>query len=93
LEHQSLKEDDQGSVPNNSELPEHLNDLYCRSKSAVGSENERQLADFLIEFQDLFSSGQNDLGNTSVTTHKIDVEGAIPIKQRARRLPIKQRDD
>ena len=47
LERQSLKEDDQGSVPNNNELPEHLNDLYCRSKSAVGSENERQLADFL----------------------------------------------
>ncbi len=88
-----MKEDDQGSVPNNSELPEHLNDLYCRSKSAVGSENERQLADFLFEFQDLFSSGQNDLDNTSVTTHKIDVEGAIPIKQRARRLPIKQRDE
>ena len=37
--------------------------------------------------------GSNDLGSTDITTHKIDVGEAKPIKQLARRLPIKQREE
>jgi hypothetical protein len=51
------------------------------------------LIELLKEFQDMFSSGPNDLCSTSITTHKIDVGEAIPVKQRPRRLPIKQREE
>jgi hypothetical protein len=67
-------------------------DLYRRSKTFIGEGHKTQLIELLKEFQDMFSSGPNDLGSTSITTHKIDVGEAIPVKQRPRRLPIKQRE-
>ena len=75
------------------ELPEHLVDLYHRSKTFIGEGYKTQLIELLKEFRDMFSSGPNDLGSTSITTHKIDVGEAIPVKQRPRRLPIKQREE
>ena len=47
----------------------------------------------LTNFQDVFSSGPDDFGSTDVTTHKIDVGDATPIKQPARRVPLKQREE
>lgn len=97
LEHQPSKEDDSATIHKDKggdrELPEHLVDLYRRSKTFIGEGHKTQLIELLKEFQDMFSSGPNDLGSTSITTHKIDVGEAIPVKQRPRRLPIKQREE
>ena len=41
----------------------------------------------------MFSSGPSDFGTTNVTKHKVDVGDATPIKQPARRVPLKQREE
>jgi hypothetical protein len=47
----------------------------------------------LTEFEDVLAKGPNDLGCTDLTTHKIEVGKATPIRQQPRRLPIKQREE
>ena len=58
------------------------------------SHHERQgLGSLLNEFSNIFSSGNEDLGRTSLVYHKIDTGEANPIKQAPRRLPFHQREE
>jgi hypothetical protein len=61
LEHQPSKEDDSATIHKDKggdrELPEHLVDLYRRSKTFIGEGHKTQLIELLKEFQDMFSSG------------------------------------
>ncbi|CAB4020150.1 Retrovirus-related Pol poly from transposon [Paramuricea clavata] len=93
LEHQPSKEEDSATIHKDKGGFVHLVDLYRRRKTFIGEGHKTQLIELLKEFQDMFSSGSNYLGSTSITTHKIDVGEAIPVKQRPRRLPIKQREE
>ena len=47
----------------------------------------------LVEFQDIFSSGQNGIGRTSRIYHKIKTGDHPPIRQQARRIPGHQRGE
>ena len=47
----------------------------------------------LVEFQDIFSSGQNDIGRTSRMYHKIKTRDHPPIRQQARCIPGHQREE
>ena len=90
---QQPSEGPEKSVQSAEKFPGHLVELYHRSKSCIGQEHEGQLIELLTNFQDVFSSGPDDFGSTDVTTHKIDVGDATPIKQPARRVPLKQREE
>ena len=46
-----------------------------------------------LEFQDIFSNGPHDLGQTGVTKHKTNTDDASLICQNPRRLPIAQREE
>ena len=59
FEHQSVDGDVKNDLPASYELPEHLGDLYSRSKASIGEENETKLAQLLAEFQDI-----------DITTHR-----------------------
>ena len=50
-------------------LPEHLKDLYLQSASGLTTDQEHQLRNLLLEFQDIFSSGPHDLSQTGVMKH------------------------
>ena len=41
----------------------------------------------------MFSHSKDDQGRTNVVNHKIDTGAALPIRQRARRLPVRQRGE
>ncbi len=57
------------------------------------SENEKGLLQKLLErFVHLFAEDDLDLGRTSTVKHKIDTEDAQPIRQRAYRVPLSQRN-
>ena len=43
-----------------------------------------QCIDFLTNFQDVFSMGDNDIGHCSTVKHRIDLQDDRPIKQRSR---------
>lgn len=48
-----------------------------------------QLRELLLEYRDIFSIAEGDLGRTTVTTHKIDTSEACLIRQPLRRA-VKQ---
>ena len=72
----------------NSELPEHLHDLFERSKQNLKSEEILALKSLLQEFAGLFSKDEFDIGTITAIEHKIDTGNATPIKQRMRRTPV-----
>ena len=53
----------------------------------------QELEALVSNFQDTFSTGRQDLGQTNVTYHQIDTGDAAPIKQAPRRLPIHRRKE
>jgi hypothetical protein len=48
-------------------------------------------SEFLREFEDLFSEGAHDLGQTNTVEHVINTGDAGPIKSAARRVPMQRR--
>ena len=72
-----------------AELPEHLTELYEAICQNVDDTDELStIRKLLIIFQDGFSKGKFDLGQTSVVEHAIDTGSSHPIKQRPRRTPV-----
>ena len=69
------------------ELPGHLKDLFQRSIEHLNAEEQVQLADLLIEYEDVFAQSEFDLGNFSDIVHTIDTGSSKPVKQRMRRTP------
>ena len=70
------------------QLPAHLTDLFDRSSKKLNETEKEALANLLIEFSDVFSTGDSDLGKFSVIKHKIDTGTARPIRQPMRRTPL-----
>ena len=54
------------------ELPPHIQDLYTRSVANL-HENERvSLKNLLVQYQDIFSRNDKDIGHTDIIQHTID---------------------
>ena len=58
------------------DVPDHLKDLFQRSRSCLDENDTNCLHELLVEFQDVFSKSSHDLDGTSVVTHGIDVGDA-----------------
>jgi hypothetical protein len=69
-------------------VPDHLRDLYERSKLNLSDEEQVQVAGFLREFEDVFAKNEYDLGNFTAVEHCIDTGEAKPIRQKMRRTPV-----
>lgn len=67
-------------------LPEHLS---CESLQGDGlnSDQQQQLRQFLMRWQHVFSSHEEDYGCTDVVTHHIPTGEAPPIRERYRPVP------
>ncbi len=75
------------------ELPSHLADLFERSSIGLDVHQKQQLHGLLCDFENLFSSGNRDLGRTNQVQHQIHTGEATPIRQPARRLPPIKREE
>jgi hypothetical protein len=62
--------------------------MYEEGSVELDAEESAQLKALLIEYQDVFSTSDIDMGRTGLIPHKIDTQGAHPIKQRLRRIPM-----
>ena len=71
-----------------AELPEHLVNLFDASKVNLAPEDQTKLKNLLIEFQDVFSKGDSDLGCFTEMKFKINTEDATPVKHKMRRTPL-----
>ena len=67
-------------------IPKHLQKLYEESVKDIPEEYHANVAALLIEYQDVFSTGDGDIGKTGVVKHRINTGNAPPIKQKPRRL-------
>ena len=72
--------------------PAHLLALYEQACQNCKSADQRQeLVDLLVEYADVFSSDDTDVGQTSLVQHSIPVEpGTAPIRQPPRRLGVEK---
>ena len=68
------------------ELPPHLFELYQESIKYLNEDQKKHLKEILIEFQDIFSKHNYDIGCTDLCTFSIDTGDHLPIKQAPRRL-------
>ena len=76
------------------ELPEHMKELYSESSKLLNFEEQSQLKNLLINYQNQFSKDSHDLGRCTLLEHHIDiVPGTRPIKQQPYRLPLAKRRD
>ncbi len=74
------------------EVPEYLADLLVRSSTHINKSEQEQFEQLLIEYQDVFSKSDDDLGCTNLIQHHINTLGADPIKQPFRRQPLGKRE-
>ena len=75
------------------EIPEHLVDLWERSSCKLTLLQKQELLKFLQKYAGVFATSSTDLGRTGIVKHRIDTGDARPIRQRPRRLPLKQREE
>ena len=71
-----------------TEIPSHLVDLYEKTSQGLNYEQKQKVANLLGRFKDSFSRDEWDLGLTHLTAHAIKTEGAAPVKQPPRRVPM-----
>ena len=70
------------------EIPEHLTNLFDKSKGELNEQEQTQLSELLCEFEDVFAKSEFDLGKFNTIQHGIDTGTNRPVKQRIRRTPL-----
>ena len=70
------------------DLPERLRPLWEGTSPDMDEETRTQLFDLLLEYEDIFATGEFDLGNFNAVKHEIDTGNAHPIKLGLRRTPV-----
>ena len=70
------------------EIPEHLTNLFDKSKGELNEQEQTQLSELLCEFEDVFAKSEFDLGKFNTIQHGIDTGTNRPVKQRIRRTPF-----
>ncbi|VDI12065.1 Hypothetical predicted protein [Mytilus galloprovincialis] len=69
-------------------IPEHLQDMFMKSKKNLSFDQSRELAKLLVQFQDIFAKNELDIGHFTKIKHRIDTGDAAPVKERLRRTPL-----
>ena len=76
------------NLDENLEIPAHLDKLYNKTTEGLDDYEKKRVAQLLCKFADSFSKDEWDLGLTHLTSHAIKTEGAPPVKQPPRRVPL-----
>lgn len=69
------------------EWSDKVNDLVSEIPLYVSEMDKNRLKKLLVEFKDIFSQNEDDLGRCSILQHKINTGDAVPVKQPLRRQP------
>ena len=78
-------------TPHANEVPAHLQDLYQQASSNCDTNQRDRLAALLVQYADVFSAHEADVGRTSLVKHSIPtLPGTRPIKQPPRRLGLEK---
>ena len=63
------------------EIPEHLVNLFEKSKKELTGQEQGHLKELLCEFEDVFARNEFDLGSFDAIEHGIDTGRGRPVKQ------------
>ena len=74
-------------------MPEYLKDLVARSTTELTADQADKARKLPTHYADVFSSGDLDLGRTSLVQHHIYTRDSPPIKQAPRRVPPAKREE
>ena len=88
-----ISQDEVNTKQDGSQLHRSLQELYDRSTEGLEYSEKRKLHALLLEYRDIFSKDDQDLGRTSITSHKIHTGASKPVRQLPRCLPISQVDE
>ncbi|KAK3889073.1 hypothetical protein Pcinc_006948 [Petrolisthes cinctipes] len=80
-------------VKEDDNLPDHIHDLFLRSCQCLDDSQVSPLRELLVQFADIFSTSDLDLGCTDMVEHSINTGDRLPIKQPARRMAPAQRQE
>ena len=80
-------------VATEAEVPGHLCDILQRAKSGVDDDAHPKILKLLSDYEDVFSTGDHDIGKTDRVKHSIHTTCPAPIRQRPRRPAIGERDE
>jgi hypothetical protein len=70
---QKVEVAEQGGQENGKqEIPEHLTNLFDKSKGGLNEQEQTQLSELLCEFEDVFAKSEFDLGKFNTIQHGID---------------------
>ena len=87
---QKVEVAEQGGQENGKrEIPEHLTNLFDKSKGELNGQEQTQLSELLCEFEDVFAKSEFDLGKFITIQHGIDTGTNRPVKQRIMRTPLR----
>ena len=78
--------------PSPTQTPD-VPDLFDWSEFSGSDEEKEKLSALLLEFSDVVATSNEDVGQTDLMAHKIDVDGTAPVKQPPRRLPFHKREE
>lgn len=73
-----------------SELPDHLKGMV-QGVADLDPDQTRLLCGLIKEFENIFMTPDGQLGRTGLVQHQIETNGARPIRQPPRRLPLRQK--
>ena len=73
------------STESNKEKEDLIKKLSAMTK--LEGEQKKQFENLLAQYPDLFAQHDNDLGHTTLVTHKIPLVDETPIKEKVRRIP------
>ena len=84
----------QEDQPQSSTLPsqdkitdEEFLDQFTLPADILSPEERQEARKLLLEYRDIFSEGEYDIGSTQLVKHKIQLTDNAPFKQRHRRIP------
>ena len=89
------KEESLSSLPRASseDVPSHVKDLYNMAVKGHTENEAEAIAGLLVKHEHIFSRDEWDIGLTNLVEHPIKTNGAEPIRQRPRRVPLAYADE
>ncbi|KAL5004549.1 hypothetical protein ScPMuIL_018005, partial [Solemya velum] len=89
----SVPSNETNASTNKDEVSDSFLDLINRTRGNVPTDKEQVVEDLLLKNKQVFVGPDEKLGRCNLYEHEIETGSALPIKQRAYRLPVHKREE
>ncbi|KAL5017009.1 hypothetical protein ScPMuIL_006598, partial [Solemya velum] len=89
----SVPSNETNASTNKDEVSDSFLDLINRTRGNVPTDKEQVVEELLLKNKQVFVGPDEKLGRCNLYEHEIETGSALPIKQRAYRLPVHKREE